>query len=441
MQKILELINLIKTFFYRWWIPLLTVILMSIIVLIFTNWSLQKGIVLSLAVILFLFVLMATLILIVRLIVKKRWLTIIIALFCFFTINIIIAINIISSSFDPSDGFSDDLEIPENIDLHEVSQWKNDQPLNEYPYQNYILSAMIDTAYKPDIVHANLSATNELFNSHNDIFFHYICSSPAWRVFEKYGGKFATRRWNINNNWQITLHGYYSSYQLPSFSTTNIVPQFENRFSLGLDKKPWISNLPDANKIKIGNKKKLVLKSENDYHKSHCIIELDNCVVEIYDQSSVIERVITQSAIDFTEKEFKALLENPIIDNIKNLIPKTDIRKGEIIFEIHPYFQGGLYNSEIWINPGEPGQIYLKAFEVTKNTQLSADALKSQTNEWIGWSDNPNELFYSNSHFTIYEGDWEKYYAARFEIWFVPDSGEKERKLTEKIFKIEGWQR
>jgi len=28
-----------------------------------------------------------------------------------------------------------------------------------------------------------------------------------------------------------------------------------------------------------------------------------------------------------------------------------------------------------------------------------------------------------------------------FELWFVPDSRGKERKLIEKIFKIEGWQR
>ena len=32
-------------------------------------------------------------------------------------------------------------------------------------------------------------------------------------------------------------------------------------------------------------------------------------------------------------------------------------------------------------------------------------------------------------------------YAARFEVWFVPDSGRPERKLMERVFRIEGWQR
>jgi hypothetical protein len=41
----------------------------------------------------------------------------------------------------------------------------------------------------------------------------------------------------------------------------------------------------------------------------------------------------------------------------------------------------------------------------------------------------------------IYEGDWGKPYAARFEVWFTPDAGGPERKLAERIFKIEGWQR
>ena len=43
--------------------------------------------------------------------------------------------------------------------------------------------------------------------------------------------------------------------------------------------------------------------------------------------------------------------------------------------------------------------------------------------------------------FTIYEGDWGKPYAARIEVWFRPDSGRTERKLMERVCKIEGWMR
>jgi hypothetical protein len=59
----------------------------------------------------------------------------------------------------------------------------------------------------------------------------------------------------------------------------------------------------------------------------------------------------------------------------------------------------------------------------------------------MAWSTNATERFGAKAGFTIYEGDWGKPYAARFEVWFKPDAGGAERKLAERTFKIEGWQR
>ena len=59
----------------------------------------------------------------------------------------------------------------------------------------------------------------------------------------------------------------------------------------------------------------------------------------------------------------------------------------------------------------------------------------------MAWSSQPTERFGAKRGFTIYEGDWGKPYAARFEVWFRPDMAKTERKLAERIFKIEGWQR
>ena len=43
--------------------------------------------------------------------------------------------------------------------------------------------------------------------------------------------------------------------------------------------------------------------------------------------------------------------------------------------------------------------------------------------------------------FTIYEGDWEDYYAARIEVWHYDKATGKEKKLVEKIYRVEGWMR
>jgi hypothetical protein len=103
--------------------------------------------------------------------------------------------------------------------------------------------------------------------------------------------------------------------------------------------------------------------------------------------------------------------------------------------------QPGIYNLTLRINPGEPGLVYLKAFEATKGTRLSEGRLKGASNERIGWSNDPEEKFLYENEFTIYEGDWGKPYAARIEVWFCPDSGQPERKLMERVCKIEGWMR
>ena len=96
---------------------------------------------------------------------------------------------------------------------------------------------------------------------------------------------------------------------------------------------------------------------------------------------------------------------------------------------------------EGWVNPGEPGTVYLRAYEVTRKTRLSEDRLYESSNERVGWSGSPDELFLYNTHVTINEGDWGQPYAARFELWFKPESGTPERKILERNFKIEGWQR
>ncbi|MFA5257381.1 MAG: hypothetical protein WC360_04465 [Opitutales bacterium] len=109
--------------------------------------------------------------------------------------------------------------------------------------------------------------------------------------------------------------------------------------------------------------------------------------------------------------------------------------------ELAKGIQGGIYKSTVIANPHEPGRVYLKAYELTTNCHLSAKSIRKRTEMPIGWSDDPSKLFESHADFTVYEGDWGEYYAARFEVWFVPDSGTKERLLAERIFRIEGWQR
>ena len=125
----------------------------------------------------------------------------------------------------------------------------------------------------------------------------------------------------------------------------------------------------------------------------------------------------------------------------QELLPAGYIRTGKPVFNLYQSFQPGIYEAEGWVNPGEAGTVYLRAYEVTRKIRLSEDRLYESSNERVGWSENRDELFLYNTHITIYEGDWGQPYAARFELWLKPESGATERKLLERTFKIEGWQR
>ena len=117
-------------------------------------------------------------------------------------------------------------------------------------------------------------------------------------------------------------------------------------------------------------------------------------------------------------------------------------------FQLYNSLQPGIYSYALWMRKIEKGYCYLKAFEITQNDPLSADKLKERSKMIIYNQTDAVKMFRigkdeynSDRFFTIYEGDWYKPYAARFEVWFVSENGGQERKLMEKNFKIEGWMR
>jgi hypothetical protein len=119
----------------------------------------------------------------------------------------------------------------------------------------------------------------------------------------------------------------------------------------------------------------------------------------------------------------------------------TNRQKTEIDFQLYNSFQPGLYEYDVWIGKIENGIVYLKAFEITQEYALSTKSLYKSSTIKIHNSTDSIKRFGTTSHFTIYEGDWGKPYAARFEIWFKPDNGGRERKILTKNYKIEGWMR
>lgn len=339
------------------------------------------------------------------------------------------------------DDFADNLTIPSDLEVAEPLETQGYSFGNSKDtFQQELVSAFDSPGIDDSTITADVPALLKLHQASPDVLRRFLATSPEWRVFKKRGSMFATRRWVICSKWQYELHGYYSRFDIHPAPGSSI-PDFQTRFTIGFSGRPLFGVSRDATQLDAGETRSLTLSSGNRMHESRCIIQDEDLVIEVFEQSKSKERRLTKAALSHIEKELAPLVEKPGWETIRSILPAQSIKQGKPAFNLWSTLNPGIYDSEIWVNPGEPGMLYLKAFEITKGTPLSVSRLVERSNEWVGWSDNPDELFFSNTSFTIYEGDWGKPYAARFEVWFTPDSGAQDRKLTEKVFKIEGWQR
>lgn len=340
---------------------------------------------------------------------------------------------------DPIDGFADELAMPSGVEISDPLPIVLEGGTSDSLQQSLVV-ALTRPATEDSTVHAKVTSLQKLHRSDSDVLHRYLATSPAWRVFEERGEVFATRRWKLPAGWQYSLHGYYG----PRHVDRELGWRhwgFQHRLTIGLSGRTWARGGRDASSLPPGSSRSLSLSRGNDLNESRLVVRDGDLVVEVFEQSDGKERRLTKATLAHIEQELAPLAARPDWATTRRLIHRDGIAKGSPSIDLREGMQGGIYDSTIWVNPGEPGMVYLKAFEVTEGTELSARRLKEKSNEWIGWSDDPSEVFLSNSHFTIYEGDWGKHYAARFEVWFVPDSGKGGRKLFERVFKIEGWQR
>ena len=125
-------------------------------------------------------------------------------------------------------------------------------------------------------------------------------------------------------------------------------------------------------------------------------------------------------------------LTNQQIDSLKE-ITVTE----EKILVIGDGYSG--YDFYMWHRPTEKGEIYIKAFELTQNIQLSEWKLSNRTRNKISELGDNYKLYEGNT--VIDEGTFKNYYPTRFELWFKSKSSEIEKKLTEKNYVIDGWDR
>ena len=103
-------------------------------------------------------------------------------------------------------------------------------------------------------------------------------------------------------------------------------------------------------------------------------------------------------------------------------------------------FQGGKYTYDFYHPALEEGWIYLRCYEATENIPLSHERISEASIVAVPSTTSFSKVV-EKQCFTIYPGDWGDYYAARIEVWHKDAKTGKERKLMEKVYRVEGWQR
>ncbi|QIF02591.1 hypothetical protein [Roseimicrobium sp. ORNL1] len=378
--------------------------------------------------------------------VERRWAGAVFAILRFaalaFSALVSFGFIVLLSLFGPPmDHFADDLKIPEGIEIAEPDKDPTDSMVETGDLEVDDLQADVRATLAvpgSDVVEFTpyMPSLRRASTDHAKALLEYLEASPDWHVFIEQGNLFAARRWSYGGEPRDEMHGYISDFDDGA--------RFQTRCLICLDRKQW--SRYTVQHVEEGSKPvKAEMNMGNTLPESRVMIECGGVWVEIFEESSKPERRVTKVTVSALEKEFSEFAKDPEASISTARGKNRDLARRFAGSDNQPFrlrrgMQRGTYEVVYALNPGEPGWVYLKAFEVTKGTPLSVANLEDASTTRLLWSSNPAERFGAKAGFTIYEGDWGQPYAARFEVWFRPLSGKSKRKLAERNFKIEGWQ-
>ena len=279
------------------------------------------------------------------------------------------------------DGFADDLKIPQGLKLEEPETQDEVIRDRQYADDEVFAKALAEPKEYQDLLKKTTALYKKIFRTKRDLAVAYFRKNKLWRTIGIVGSGSNVTGFNFERT-------YWAGAQ---YAQIKISAQYPLRDTY-LAKKGC--KVPAAGYYAV--------------------------LTDFYEELSRLDALKDEAGIDAIMPE-----------------PKKYVPQQAVDFKLINGMQGGIYHYLATVNPGEDGEVYLRAYEVTKGTRLSAGRMKQRTLEKV--TGKGEQLVGIGKEFTIYEGDWDKYYAARIEIWFIPANGGKPRKLKEKLFRVQGW--
>ena len=130
---------------------------------------------------------------------------------------------------------------------------------------------------------------------------------------------------------------------------------------------------------------------------------------------------------------FAKLAQNPAMETIDSLLPLPQTPR----LQLAESSSRGIYHLTLWLpkDARRDGHYKIRAFEYNTGTKLGIDGFHSKDVIVL-----EHALVMVQPDFAVYTGDWGQYYGSRWQVWFVPNQGEKEL-VCEQLFLMQGWMR
>lgn len=243
----------------------------------------------------------------------------------------------------------------------------------------------------------------------------------------------------VQGEWHDDAYGFYDCRRLADDEMGG--PYI--RLLLGLEISPLVTaQVKSVTRALVGTGTVELQQSQNDcLSRVSLVLESSaGIMLETYQASSKPCGNLAAAALPLLEREFEALLKSQAAKAQGfdlALMPPESSRQGKADLWLERERVDGVYQMYAYVNPAQPGYVYLKAFEARTNRALSQRSLHESSLEYVGWSNRSDQLFFCNSQIIIYERG-RTHYPARFELWFVPEAGGPEQLIASRVFAIQG---
>jgi len=327
--------------------------------------------------------------------------------------------------------------------LERVVRYERVQDLQRALKESLAYPATADTLANAE-VNIHIPDFKYFAEGRTDVLLRHLQASPEWRVCKERDGFVAYRRMKQEGQWQDGSNGFHADL-------VNDETFHQIRYLFRFSERPYglYARWAKANHVMavdpLVGKTHVRLHLSDQGITSYVAIGMKGLWFEFHEQTKKEPRQYTRDAIKwlqaFLSEVRNAAEEVKVCGYASTLMPANTVRSGQPVLQVEDGIQPGIYAVRAWVNPQQEGYVYVKVFHAQTGEALSAEAIALRSREYTGFSREENRLFFYSCEVTVYEGDWDHSYEARFEVWFQPEDSGLERKLVETTRQVFGWQR